>query len=135
MNLIAKYSNRAEAEKQNSTRIFCNYYRVAYFGKKFGAEDGKSYIYKMVPVIRLADFTSEIVQKSTEIAGEEVLKLANKHKSQLEIDPDKHYVQIVSMTPVATEMRYFRTEERYTEIEQNFNLSNTIVLITNFRYI
>ena len=42
-------------------RLFDNYYRVSFFGKRFQDMDGCQYIYKEHPSIRLADFSQNLI--------------------------------------------------------------------------
>jgi hypothetical protein len=46
-------------------RIFSNYYRVAFYGKKFEDMDQKAYIYKEHVTMMLPDFTAKLLVYSS----------------------------------------------------------------------
>lgn len=52
-------------EEQIKQRIFSNYYRVAFFGKKLLDLDGKEFIYKELNTTMLAQFTDKIMVTAT----------------------------------------------------------------------
>ena len=51
-------------EEQIKQRIFSNYYRVAFFGKKLLDLDGKEFIYKELNTTMLAQFTDKILVRT-----------------------------------------------------------------------
>ncbi|XP_049848875.1 dedicator of cytokinesis protein 9-like [Schistocerca gregaria] len=84
-----------EANRSQSW-IPSNYYRVGFYGKDF-EENGKEYIYCESPSVRLADFTSKIEKLyEQQIEAGNLKILGNKPIEEMELDPAKNYLQIVS---------------------------------------
>eukprot|EP01129_Flabellula_baltica_P000272 TRINITY_DN10309_c0_g1_i1.p1 TRINITY_DN10309_c0_g1~~TRINITY_DN10309_c0_g1_i1.p1 ORF type:complete len:1665 (+),score=350.73 TRINITY_DN10309_c0_g1_i1:146-5140(+) len=100
---ISDYSNKAL--ELSKIRIFSNFYRVGFYGPKFGDLNGKEYIYKQGPMVRLTDFKERIENQFKEKIGEDLQILPNKHPDQLSIDPNKHYLQIIITESVPDEDR------------------------------
>ncbi len=50
-----------QQQNQHNTRLFCNYYRVGMYGSKFGEDlDGKEFIYREPPFVRISDLTERL---------------------------------------------------------------------------
>jgi hypothetical protein len=47
-------------EHRMNQRIFSNYYRVGFYGKKFGELNRKEFIYKELNTVRVADITEKL---------------------------------------------------------------------------
>jgi len=96
-NLMQEWASKAEKSIRSQSRIPPNFYRVGFYGKEFAEANGKEYIYKAAPGIRLADFTEKLVSRYAPQFVVEVLN--NKPISEQKIDASKHYVQIVNLEP------------------------------------
>lgn len=82
-------------EHRMNQRIFSNYYRVAFYGKKFGEMNGKEYIYKEMNTVRVADITEKLKKRYSDVFGEDKVQiLGNKEVNPAELDPNMNYIQI-----------------------------------------
>jgi hypothetical protein len=106
-------------------RLFANYYRVAFFGRAFGALDGGEFVYREPPSVRLADFTERLQRQfggKFEVPGGKValLKNARERVDAAARDPAQPAMQVVSLEP------HFEREDaarRGTSYERAVNLS------------
>jgi hypothetical protein len=106
-------------------RLFANYYRVAFFGRAFGALDGGEFVYREPPSVRLADFTERLQRQfggKFEVSGGKValLKNARERVDAAARDPAQPAMQVVSLEP------HFEREDaarRGTSYERAVNLS------------
>lgn len=73
------------------------FYRVKYSGQIFGAEDGKTYIYRADPLTHLYDFSKKIVKQYAALYGDALVKL--KTDSDEEMDPEIGYIKVSFVEP------------------------------------
>jgi len=99
---LQEWASKADKAIRSQSRIPPNFYRVGFYGKEFGEDNSKEFIYKVPPSQRLADFTEHLVQRYGPQFHVDVLN--NKPIAEQTIDPAKHYVQIVNLEP------YFETD-------------------------
>jgi hypothetical protein len=81
-------------------RIFSNYYRIAFYGDKFGPDlDGKEFVYKEANTTRVTDITDRLkAQYSTAFGAENLVLLPNTSKVvRADLDPKKCYLQIAAV--------------------------------------
>eukprot|EP01117_Protostelium_nocturnum_P018478 TRINITY_DN7737_c0_g1_i3.p1 TRINITY_DN7737_c0_g1~~TRINITY_DN7737_c0_g1_i3.p1 ORF type:complete len:1870 (-),score=707.33 TRINITY_DN7737_c0_g1_i3:192-5801(-) len=106
---------------ESNNRLFSNYYRVAFIGKKFDEIDGSEFIYKEPSEIRLVDFTERLLLQYKSHFGAENVHLLPNTKSVVisDLNPDFLYLQIVSV-----EFHHTADEKknRDTLFEQNNNI-------------
>lgn len=112
--------------KKNS-RLFSNYYRVGFYGRKFEDLNGVQFIYKEPKSVLLPQMVkrlkkqlqpkiSKVVVSETEV---KVLPNTIDEAELSQLDPNKCYFQVVSVNP------YFDLEEeakRKTVFQKKFNL-------------
>ncbi|XP_072255666.1 dedicator of cytokinesis protein 6 isoform X5 [Pyxicephalus adspersus] len=111
-------------------RMFGTYFRVGFYGSKFGDLDEQEFVYKEPSITKLAEISHRLEEFYTERFGEgtvQVVKDSNPvDKSKL--DPNKAYIQITYVEP------YFDTYElkdRVTYFDKNYNL-RTFLFCTPF---
>ena len=95
---ISANSQRLYETNRAQSRVPPNFYRVAFFGEGFEEDDGKEYLYRVNPAVRLADFTAALDQRYTEKFGaENYERIGNKPIEEYDIDiTKKNYLQIVN---------------------------------------
>uniref|UniRef100_A0A6B2KZU6 DOCKER domain-containing protein n=1 Tax=Arcella intermedia TaxID=1963864 RepID=A0A6B2KZU6_9EUKA len=96
--MLWELADRAEKAITSNTRLHYNYYRVCMYGPKFKKFNNTKWIYKELPSVRLVDFSERLVKQFTEKFGEDVKVLPNTH-DDLQIEPDKHYLQMLAVSP------------------------------------
>ena len=108
-------------------RLFGNHYRVAFFGRAFGALDGTEVIYREPASVRLADFSERLQRQyggKFEVEGGKVPLLPNSREriDPATRDPDSPAMQIVSVEPhfEPAEARKRRTPYERAFVVQEF---------------
>eukprot|EP01127_Copromyxa_protea_P019111 TRINITY_DN6125_c0_g1_i1.p1 TRINITY_DN6125_c0_g1~~TRINITY_DN6125_c0_g1_i1.p1 ORF type:complete len:2110 (-),score=401.82 TRINITY_DN6125_c0_g1_i1:18-5717(-) len=119
---LVELTNTLMDTNQMQQRIFSNYYRVAFYGKKLKDLDGKTYIYKEKNTVMLPVFAQNIMaQYGKKFGTENVVSLPNKAFNIEDLDPEKIYLQLGAVHIFFTNEEL---EERNTEWKRVFNLQN-----------
>ncbi|GMS84225.1 hypothetical protein PENTCL1PPCAC_6400 [Pristionchus entomophagus] len=108
--------------RSSDKRCFGTYFRVAFFGAKFGDIDGEEYVYKSAPYMKLSDFAYEFEKYYMERFPPgvfQVIKDSN-NVSRDSLDPSRAYLQVTYVEPYLEE---WERRERTTNFERNHNLS------------
>uniref|UniRef100_A0A8C7CKS9 Dedicator of cytokinesis 7 n=1 Tax=Oncorhynchus kisutch TaxID=8019 RepID=A0A8C7CKS9_ONCKI len=106
---------------QDGKRMFGTYFRVGFYGSKFGDLDEQEFVYKEPAITKLAEVSHRLEVNVCPRYGEdqvEVIKDSNL-VDKCKLDPNKAYVQITYVEP------YFDTYEmkdRITYFDKNYNL-------------
>ncbi|XP_016979393.1 dedicator of cytokinesis protein 7 isoform X2 [Drosophila rhopaloa] len=106
-------------------RVFGTYFRVGFYGGKFGDLDQQEFIYKEPTLTKLPEIFSRLQNFYTERFGPDSVHII-KDSNTVDVnslDPDKAYIQITYVEP------YFETYEmrhRETYFERNFNIKRFI---------
>ncbi|XP_006898913.1 PREDICTED: dedicator of cytokinesis protein 6-like [Elephantulus edwardii] len=111
-------------------RVFGTYFRVGFYGARFGDLDEQEFVYKEPSITKLAEISHRLEEFYTERFGEDVVEIVKDSnpvdKSKLE--PQKAYIQITYVEP------YFDTYElkdRVTYFDRNYGL-RTFLFCTPF---
>jgi hypothetical protein len=105
--------------------MFGTYFRVGFYGCKFGDLDQQEFIYKEPTLTKLSEIFSRLQNFYSDRFGAECVQII-KDSNTVDIstlDPDKAYIQITYVEP------YFETYElrhRETYFERNFNIKRFI---------
>uniref|UniRef100_H3DL65 Dedicator of cytokinesis 7 n=1 Tax=Tetraodon nigroviridis TaxID=99883 RepID=H3DL65_TETNG len=106
---------------EDGKRMFGTYFRVGFYGSKFGDLDEQEFVYKEPAITKLAEISHRLEGFYGERFGEdqvEVIKDSNP-VDKCKLDPNKAFVQITYVEP------YFDTYEmkdRITYFDKNYNL-------------
>lgn len=106
-------------------RVFGTYFRVGFYGAKFGDLDQQEFIYKEPTLTKLPEIFSRLQNFYADRFGPDVVQII-KDSNTVDVktlEADKAYIQITYVEP------YFETYElrgRETYFERNFNISKTI---------
>lgn len=103
-------------------RVFGTYFRVGFYGAKFGDLDQQEFIYKEPTLTKLPEIFSRLQNFYADRFGPDVVQIIKDSNSVdvKALDQDKAYIQITYVEP------YFETYElrkRETHFERNFNIS------------
>ena len=108
-------------EQQSGKRVFETYFRVGFYGVKFGDLDGEEFVYKEPYLTKLAEIASRLESFYVAQFGQElveVIKDSNPVDSST-LDPDKVYIQITFVEPY---FEAWELEQRQTSFERSYNL-------------
>lgn len=103
-------------------RLFGTYFRVGFYGSKFGDLDQQEFVYKEPTLTKLSEIFSRLQNFYSDRFGPDVVHIIKDSNlvNVTTLDPDKAYIQITYVEP------YFETYElrqRETYFERNFNIS------------
>ncbi|KAF2358297.1 DHR-1 domain [Trinorchestia longiramus] len=106
-------------------RIFGTYFRVGFYGAKFGDLDGEEFIYKEPTLTKLAEISHRLEAFYCDRFGEENFSIIKDSNSVdvTRLDPDKAYVQITYVEPHFDDYEY---KNRRTSFERNYNINRFI---------
>ncbi|XP_066499452.1 dedicator of cytokinesis protein 8 isoform X2 [Hoplias malabaricus] len=102
-------------------RMFGTYFRVAFFGSKFGDLDEREFIYKEPGITHLPEISHRLENFYSQCLGDGVLEMI---KDSIPVDrnklnPNKGYIQITYVEPYFDD---YEMKDRMTNFEKNFNL-------------
>ncbi|KAI1280634.1 Dedicator of cytokinesis protein 7 [Halotydeus destructor] len=108
-------------EQHAGKRVFGTYFRVGFYGAKYGDLDGEEFVYKEPYLTKLPEIAQRLESfYSVQFGADyvEVIKDSNAVDVS-KLEPDKVYIQITYVEP------YFDTwelENRQTSFERNYNI-------------
>ncbi|KAL1463566.1 hypothetical protein WDU94_015306 [Cyamophila willieti] len=111
-------------------RVFGTYFRVGFYGAKFGDLNNEEFIYKEPTLTKLPEIFNRLENLYAERFGVDSIMIIKDSNPVdiMSLDPDKAYIQITYVEP------YFENYEkrfRETHFEQNFNIK-TFMYATPF---
>ncbi|XP_018560514.1 LOW QUALITY PROTEIN: dedicator of cytokinesis protein 7-like [Lates calcarifer] len=122
--------NKVYNQSSGWERMFGTYFRVGFYGCRFGDLDEQQFVYKEPSITKLAEISHRLEEFYSERFGDEVVEIIKDsnpvYKNKL--DPNKAYLQITYVEP------YFDTyelKERITYFDKNYNL-RTFMYCTPF---
>ncbi|XP_038627245.1 dedicator of cytokinesis protein 6 isoform X6 [Tachyglossus aculeatus] len=111
-------------------RMFGTYFRVGFYGCKFGDLDEQEFVYKEPSITKLAEISHRLEEFYAERFGDELVEIIKDSNpvDKAKLEPHKAYIQITYVEP------YFDTYElkdRVTYFDKNYNL-RTFLFCTPF---
>ncbi|KAG7203876.1 hypothetical protein KM043_017930 [Ampulex compressa] len=112
-------------EQLTGKRVFGTYFRVGFYGTRFGDLAGEEFVYKEPTLTKLPEIFSRLENFYAERFGSESVVIIKDSNlvDPLKLDSDKAYVQITYVEP------YFETHElrhRPTIFHKNFNIKRFV---------
>ncbi|KAL3088570.1 hypothetical protein niasHT_023188 [Heterodera trifolii] len=106
-------------------RCFGTYFRVRFYGVKFGELNGKEFVYKEPAITKLAEISARMEQFYGEKLGRETVETM---KDSNEVDtaklcPEKAYLQITFVEP---HFERWEGRRRQTHLERSYGLSRFV---------
>ncbi|BFY99508.1 hypothetical protein BsWGS_02548 [Bradybaena similaris] len=111
--------------RQEGKRIFGTYFRVGFYGAKFGDLNGEEFIYKEQMITKLPEISHRLESFYSERFGHEYVEIV-KDSNTVEkdkLDPEKAYIQITYVEPYFDSYEY---KERITYFDKNYKLKRFI---------
>ncbi|KAL5112355.1 hypothetical protein TcWFU_006619 [Taenia crassiceps] len=127
---LIRTSNIAVNEHALTHRLFSTYFRVGFYGSLFGDQNGKEFIYKEAPFIKLAEITARLQEfYSHQFGGKPVVVLKSSSRVVVtDLDESSAYLQITYVEPYFEE---FELRKRRSEYERNYGIKR-FVMVTPF---
>lgn len=107
----------------NQSRLFGSYYRVAYFGHRFGDLNGKEYVYKEPKITRLGEIKERLFLLYERKVGTIQIITKSGDVDVSILDPEGSYIQI---THVSAYFDDWELKQRKTDYERSNNIGRFI---------
>uniref|UniRef100_A0A8C4T3H7 Dedicator of cytokinesis 6 n=2 Tax=Erpetoichthys calabaricus TaxID=27687 RepID=A0A8C4T3H7_ERPCA len=115
---------------QLSQRMFGTYFRVGFYGCKFGDLDEQEFVYKEPSITKLAEISHRLEEFYAERFGDEMIEIIKDSNpvDKAKLDPNKAYIQITYVEPF---FDTYELKDRVTYFDKNYNL-RTFMFCTPF---
>uniref|UniRef100_A0A8C8SR86 Dedicator of cytokinesis 8 n=1 Tax=Pelusios castaneus TaxID=367368 RepID=A0A8C8SR86_9SAUR len=102
-------------------RMFGTYFRVGFYGSKFGDLDEQEFVYKEPAITKLPEISHRLEGFYGQCFGEDAVVVIKDSTpvDKSKLDPNKAYIQITFVEPYFDE---YEMKDRVTYFEKNFNL-------------
>ncbi|XP_062273851.1 dedicator of cytokinesis protein 8 [Scomber scombrus] len=102
-------------------RMFGTYFRVGFYGAKFGDLDEREFIYKEPAITHLPEISHRLENFYSQCCGEDTLVMIKDSTpvDRKQLNPNKAYIQITYVEPFFDD---YEMKDRLTNFEKNFNL-------------
>ncbi|ELU18915.1 hypothetical protein CAPTEDRAFT_161690 [Capitella teleta] len=107
--------------RQEGKRVFGTYFRVGFYGAKFGDLDGEEFVYKEPAITKLPEISHRLDNFYCDKFGEEfvhTIKDSNTVERE-KLDPEKVYIQVTYVEPY---FDLYELKDRITFFDKNYNL-------------
>uniref|UniRef100_A0A7N8YPF9 Dedicator of cytokinesis 8 n=1 Tax=Mastacembelus armatus TaxID=205130 RepID=A0A7N8YPF9_9TELE len=102
-------------------RMFGTYFRVGFYGAKFGDLDEREFIYKEPGITHLPEISHRLENFYSQCFGDDTLVMIKDSTpvDKKQLNPNKAYIQITYVEPYFDD---YEMKDRLTNFEKNFNL-------------
>ncbi|XP_035235838.1 dedicator of cytokinesis protein 8 isoform X2 [Anguilla anguilla] len=102
-------------------RMFGTYFRVGFYGSKFGDLDEREFIYKEPGITHLPEISHRLENFYSQCFGEDALEMIKDSTpvDRNKLNPNKAYIQITYVEPYFDD---YEMKDRLTNFEKSFNL-------------
>ena len=109
----------------NQSRLFGSYYRVGFYGKKFGDLNGKEFVYKEPKITRLGEIQDRLLALYGRKLGTaiSVITTSGEVSDQKKLEADACYMQLTHVQPYFDD---WELKQRKTDYERNNNIGRFI---------
>uniref|UniRef100_A0A8C9XU95 Dedicator of cytokinesis 6 n=1 Tax=Sander lucioperca TaxID=283035 RepID=A0A8C9XU95_SANLU len=116
--------------KVYNQRMFGTYFRVGFYGCRFGDLDEQEFVYKEPSITKLAEISHRLEEFYSERFGDEMVEIIKDSNpvDKNKLDPNKAYLQITYVEPF---FDTYELKERITYFDKNYNL-RTFMYCTPF---
>uniref|UniRef100_A0AAY4CHG2 Dedicator of cytokinesis 6 n=1 Tax=Denticeps clupeoides TaxID=299321 RepID=A0AAY4CHG2_9TELE len=111
-------------------RMFGTYFRVGFYGCRFGDLDEQEFVYKEPSITKLAEISHRLEEFYAERFGDDMVEIIKDSNpvDKNKLDPNKAYLQITYVEPF---FDTYELKERITYFDKNYNL-RTFMYCTPF---
>uniref|UniRef100_A0A672RE06 Dedicator of cytokinesis 6 n=1 Tax=Sinocyclocheilus grahami TaxID=75366 RepID=A0A672RE06_SINGR len=116
--------------KVYNQRMFGTYFRVGFYGCRFGDLDEQEFVYKEPSITKLAEISHRLEEFYAERFGDDMVVIIKDSNpvDKNKLDPNKAYLQITYVEPF---FDTYELKERITYFDKNYNL-RTFMYCTPF---
>ncbi|XP_030646757.1 dedicator of cytokinesis protein 7 [Chanos chanos] len=122
--------NKVYNQSSGWERMFGTYFRVGFYGCRFGDLDEQEFVYKEPSITKLAEISHRLEEFYSERFGDDVVEIIKDSNpvDKTKLDPNKAYLQITYVEPF---FDTYELKERITYFDKNYNL-RTFMYCTPF---
>uniref|UniRef100_A0A8C8SQ11 Dedicator of cytokinesis 6 n=1 Tax=Pelusios castaneus TaxID=367368 RepID=A0A8C8SQ11_9SAUR len=115
---------------QVSPRMFGTYFRVGFYGSRFGDLDEQEFVYKEPSITKLAEISHRLEEFYAERFGDDLVEIIKDSNpvDKARLDPNKAYIQLTYVEPF---FDTYELKDRVTYFEKNYDL-RTFLFCTPF---
>ncbi|XP_021924154.1 dedicator of cytokinesis protein 6 isoform X3 [Zootermopsis nevadensis] len=112
-------------EQLQGKRVFGTYFRVGFYGSKFGDLNGEEFIYKEPTLTKLPEIFSRLENFYAErFETENIIVIKDSNAVDISsLDPEKAYIQITYVEPY---FEAYEVRHRVTHFDRNFNMKRFV---------
>ncbi|XP_075527914.1 dedicator of cytokinesis isoform X1 [Dermacentor variabilis] len=110
-----------KVDQQAGKRVFGTYFRVGFYGPRFGDLDGEEFIYKEPTLTKLPEISHRLENFYSERFGSDYVEVI-KDSNMVDVSrlhPEKAYIQITYVEPY---FDMYELRERVTHFDKNYNI-------------
>ncbi|KAM9493063.1 dedicator of cytokinesis protein 7 isoform 2-T2 [Clarias gariepinus] len=113
--------NKIYNQSSGWERMFGTYFRVGFYGCRFGDLDEQEFVYKEPSITKLAEISHRLEEFYSERFGDDVVEIIKDSNpvDKNKLDPNKAYLQITYVEPF---FDTYELKERITYFDKNYNL-------------
>ncbi|XP_063043181.1 dedicator of cytokinesis protein 7-like isoform X2 [Engraulis encrasicolus] len=122
--------NKVYNQSSGWERMFGTYFRVGFYGCRFGDLDEQEFVYKEPSITKLAEISHRLEEFYAERFGDDFVEIIKDSSpvDKTKLDPNKAYLQITYVEPF---FDTYELKERITYFDKNYNL-RTFMYCTPF---
>ncbi|XP_041813912.1 dedicator of cytokinesis protein 7-like isoform X1 [Chelmon rostratus] len=122
--------NKVYNQSSGWERMFGTYFRVGFYGCRFGDLDEQEFVYKEPSITKLAEISHRLEEFYSERFGDDAVEIIKDSNpvDKNKLDPNKAYLQITYVEPF---FDTYELKERITYFDKNYNL-RTFMYCTPF---
>ncbi|KAL0992883.1 hypothetical protein UPYG_G00100510 [Umbra pygmaea] len=122
--------NKVYNQSSGWERMFGTYFRVGFYGCRFGDLDEQEFVYKEPSITKLAEISHRLEEFYAERFGDDAVEIIKDSNpvDKNKLDPNKAYLQITYVEPF---FDTYELKERITYFDKNYNL-RTFMYCTPF---
>uniref|UniRef100_A0A8C8SQD4 Dedicator of cytokinesis 6 n=1 Tax=Pelusios castaneus TaxID=367368 RepID=A0A8C8SQD4_9SAUR len=111
-------------------RMFGTYFRVGFYGSRFGDLDEQEFVYKEPSITKLAEISHRLEEFYAERFGDDLVEIIKDSNpvDKARLDPNKAYIQLTYVEPF---FDTYELKDRVTYFEKNYDL-RTFLFCTPF---
>ncbi|XP_066563985.1 dedicator of cytokinesis protein 7 isoform X4 [Amia ocellicauda] len=113
--------NKINNQSSGWERMFGTYFRVGFYGCRFGDLDEQEFVYKEPSITKLAEISHRLEEFYSERFGDDTVEIVKDSNpvDKTKLDPNKAYLQITYVEPF---FDTYELKERITYFDKNYNL-------------
>jgi hypothetical protein len=121
---LSNIFNKIMESISNQSRLFGSFYRVGFYGNRFGDLNGKEYVYKEPKITRLGEIQERLLTLYSRKLGMTINVITTSGEVELKkLDPDACYMQLTSVSAYFDD---WELKQRKTDYERSNNIGRFI---------